>query len=106
MAYAAAIFIFSVMAAARTSSAPRIVAAAGADDGRACGLGLVGEDLRRGVGHGQHNGIRVHGADHLLGQHTGCRHADEDVRALYRFCQGALYLALIGHSGDLCLAGV
>ena len=83
-----------------------VVAAAGGDHCRAAGLGLVGEDLRGGIGAGKNDGIVIHGLHHLCGQGAGGGDADEDVRAGQNLCQGAGPAGEVGHLGQLLLDGI
>src|SRR5699024_8361862 len=53
------------------------VGTAGGDDLGAASLGLIRENFRGGVGAGEHDGILVHGLDHLGGEGAGGGHADE-----------------------------
>ena len=56
-----------------------IVGPAGGDHfGPAC-FGFIREDLRRGIGTGEDNGVPVHGPDHLGGEGAGSRDADEHI---------------------------
>ncbi len=80
-----------------------IVAAAGGHHRRTAGLGVVGEDLRRGVGAGEDDGVQVHGRHHLLGHDAGSGHADEHVGSRQHVRQGAGTLLRIGDLGHLLL---
>ena len=81
------------------------VAAAGAHHRRAAPLGLVGHDLRHGVGHGEDDAL-VHGAHHLGGDQAGPGHAHKGVGPLQRVGQGAVLMVSVGDMGDLLLAGI
>ena len=74
-----------------------IVGAAGAheDVGAGC-LGLLVRDFGHGVGQGEDDWLRGHGADHVGGQHVAFREADEDVGAHHGFGQGVDVAALGG----------
>ena len=80
-----------------------IVAAAGGHHRRTAGLGVVGEDLRRGVGAGEDDGSSVHGLHHLLGHDAGGGHADEHISPRQHVRQGAGPLLRIRHLGHLLL---
>ncbi len=69
-----------------------VVRTAGGDDAvRACGFGQFGADFGFGVGQGQDDRLVGHGFDHVHRHHAGGRAAEEDVSALDRIGQGAVF---------------
>ena len=80
----------------------REVAAAGGHDARAALLRFFRHDLRDRVGHGEDDGVIVHGSDHLCADDARGADADEHITSAHRVCQRAaqmLAVGLFGHRG-------
>ena len=73
-----------------------MVAASGAHHGGSGCQRLVGFDLGHGVGHGEHDGLVGHGADHILGDDVRRADAHEHIGALHGVGQLAAELFGIG----------
>ena len=79
------------------------VRAARGGDGSAGGEGLVGHDLRHGVGAGKDDGVLGHGAHHVLRERTGGRDAHKDVGIPDGVGQRAGHVLSVGPGGNLLL---
>ena len=77
----------------------RIVGAAGGHHADV-GAGFLRHDLGRGIGHGEDDGIPVHGLDVLEGDHAGAGEPHEDVGALEGVARRAAQPFLIGVLGE------
>ena len=74
--------------------------------GGACGTGVLGVDLGRGVGAGKDDRVCGHAPHHLGRQDTRGGHADEDVGIADDLGEGAARTLLVGDGGHLLLDGV
>lgn len=57
----------------------RVIRPAGGDHFCAASFGILGENLRGGVGAGEDDGVPIHGLDHFRGEGAGGGDADEHI---------------------------